>query len=163
MGLGWMIAGCLFATPAWADPEADKARNAVILRDIDGATVVHLLLEAGHMATLTQDPVGDPLVRGAVEGADYVVLFYDCQADRCGAMQFRAWFDAPGATPEAMNLWNRSSRLGRAYLDSDDDPTLEHNVRLRGGVTPEHLRVERDWFVQSLVSFREMLRSASKP
>jgi hypothetical protein len=127
---------------------------------IEGTDVLKLIEEIGHSAELRVDEVGDPMVAASdADGTKYVVLFYDC-ADhhKCQAVQFRAFYTLEKPTPvERMNDWNRDKLLGRAYLDQDRDPTIELTVRLRGGVTMDHLRVERDWFLRALGEFATLM------
>lgn len=162
---------CAFAAGA-APPDADarKAANARILHAVQGDDVLGLVTEVGAEAELRQDNAGDPLVSARHEGAPFLVLFYDCEGQtRCAALQFRGYVPAGPSQGAAVALarvdaWNRTRRLGRAYLDVDGDPTIEHYVRLHGGVTPEHLRAERDWFLESYAAFRDVfLRPPAPP
>lgn len=156
-----LVVGLCVTTPA----VAGKADNALIVHRVTGEEVAALLLEAGQLPRLEVDRVGDPMIRSDLEGRPYVVLFYECEGDRgCAAFQFRAWVgDGPADGAARVADWNRTRRLGRAYVDRDGDPTLEHNVRLHGGVTPEHLRHERDWFLHGLVAFDLALSAPTGP
>lgn len=141
-----------------ASRDAIKSANAVILASVGAQDVVGLLREVGIDPEVRTDPGGDPLVRGVHLGAPFLVLFYDCGSSgpSCGAIQFRGYVPrAEDLSPDAMQRWNRTRRLGRAYFDGDGDPTIEWYVRLDGGVTPEHLRSQRDWFLKAYEAFRE--------
>lgn len=146
--------------PAFARTPAD---NIPVMHKINGDQVLSLLKEVGDTPRLMTDEVGDPLVHAQADGTHYSVIFYDCETPEekgktCGAMQFRTWYrlDVPLSASE-INEWNRLSRLGRAYLDDDGDATIEYNVRLQGGVTPQHLREQRDWFLRAIAEFERML------
>lgn len=139
--------------------DAIKASNAVVLDAVGAQEVADLLREVGIDPEVREDPVGDPLLRGVHMGAPFLVLFYDCGGEpkACHAIQFRGYVPRPEGLPDdAMGQWNRTRRLGRAYLDADGDPTLEGYVRLDGGVTPEHLRRERDGFLKAYEIFRDV-------
>lgn len=138
---------------------AGKRDNATIIQTVEGSDIVRLLEEAGHSPELKADDVGDPMIVAKSNGISYLVLFYDCTDHKaCKAIQYRAWFQAGGSIPvDRVNEWNRTKTMGRAYLDSDKDPTIEHYIRLHGGVTPAHLREQRDWFSTMLSTFRDHL------
>jgi hypothetical protein len=142
---------------------AGKGDNTTIIQTMEGADAVRLVEESGHRTELKVDSVGDPLVNVWATDVNhgYQILFYDCTGGAaCKSIQFRAWFKHLTDIPvNEVNEWNRTSRLGRAYLDSDRDPTIEHNVRLEGGITPAHLRAERDWFLVALAKYKESLGS----
>jgi len=40
-----------------------------------------------------------------------------------------------GGDLEAINDWNRRKIVGRAYLDSDNDPMIDHVVVMDEGIT----------------------------
>jgi hypothetical protein len=140
---------------------ATKGDNVTIVQTVEGADVARLIEELGHRYEVKTDSVGDPLVNALATDIQhgYQVLFYDCTNNvACKSIQFRAWLKhRVDISPAEMNEWNRTSRLGRVYIDSDGDPTIEHNVRLQGGVTPANLREHRDWFMVALRKFKESL------
>ncbi len=149
------------ASAARTPDEVDviKASNAVILHRVGGEDVLGLLSEAGIAGEIVTDPAGDPLVRGVHEGAPFLVLFFDCERDAgCAALQFRGYVPLQeGVGSDMLDAWNRSRRGGRAWFDSEGDPTLAWGVRLHGGVTPGHLRQERDGFLSAYAMFRQLL------
>jgi len=156
MGVGSVVSAYASDPPAHRD--AIKSANAVILAAIRAGEVADLLREVGIDPEVREDPAGDPLLRGVHQGAPFLVLFYDCepQGSGCRAIQFRGYVPrTEQVADDAMQRWNRTRRLGRAYFDGDGDPTIEWYVRLDGGVTPEHLRSQRDWFLKAYGAFRE--------
>ena len=42
---------------------------------------------------------------------------------------------SPSPSMYQINRWNRNKRYGKAYLDEDNDPVIEFNLDLKGGVT----------------------------
>jgi len=139
--------------------QAGKADSKKAITKIEGTDVMALLQELGHDPKLQVDEVGDPLITANNAGTKYLVLFYDCKDHRqCQAIQFRAFYELERPTPlERINDFNRDKLLGRAYLDVGGDPTIELTVRLRGGVTRDHLRAERDWFLRALSDFNQLM------
>ena len=53
----------------------------------------------------------------------------------------QAYFVASGVelSYEDINEWNRTKRLSRAYLDSDNDPVLEADLLSSGGLTRKNV------------------------
>lgn len=55
-------------------------------------------------------------------------------------LQFHAVFENDGdATSKKINLWNKTKRYSRTYLDDDGDPVLELDLDMSGGVTKERV------------------------
>jgi len=121
----------------------------------DPARIAALIQAEGYKAALTEDSVGDPLIESAAQGVDFSVFFYECtQNADCGAIQFYAGFDLSEAYPIAqINQWNTENRYLRAYLDDEDDPRIEMDMKLRGGITDENFRAALDAWTSSLGGF----------
>ena len=151
----------VFATTLALVGSAVASKADAPIETIDATHVAALLTELGHNPEITADSVGDPLITATYEGSRYVVLFYGCQAHKaCNGIQYRAWYDLDAKVPlEPINQWNRTSLLGRAYVDGDGDPTIEHTVRLKGGVTLGHIKEERDWFFKAVSEFEALVDS----
>lgn len=66
-----------------------------------------------------------------VEGFRTLVLVTD---DGTSVM-FRSSFGDGNATLERVNDWNRTKRYSRSYMDEENDPVLELDLDLAGGVT----------------------------
>jgi len=98
-------------------------------------TVVAALQQAGYRAQLATDDTGDPMIRSAANGSDFLVFFYNCTGNAdCRTVQFYAGYSEPNsATFETMNAWNRDNRFGRAYLGDDGIARIEMDVDLDDG------------------------------
>ncbi|MDD7969502.1 YbjN domain-containing protein [Roseinatronobacter alkalisoli] len=131
------------------------------------AAIAQSLIDAGDVdaianiargygsATIQSDNVGDPQILGRIDGVMYTVNFYGCTngAD-CTTVQFRAGWKNPGdITLDDMNLWNQDKRFGKAYLDFEDDPVIEWDVNLFGGVSTQNLDDTFDWWRIVLENF----------
>lgn len=59
---------------------------------------------------------------------------YNCNAaQRCTEFLFSAGVDLPDGFPlERINEWNADELIGRAYLDEEKDPWLDHLVSVSG-------------------------------
>lgn len=103
-------------------------------------SVVAAMQDAGYRATLAVDSYGDPMIESAAGGKEFTVFFYGCdsQGAACRDLQFSSGFDlATGISPAAVNSWNREKLLGRAYVDEEGDPFLQHFVAGVDGVSRE--------------------------
>lgn len=103
------------------------------------------------------DDDGTPWVRAEVDGVIYTISFLNCeQGQNCSSVQFRAWWNSEGAhTIEQMNQWNRERRFSAAYLDSNDNATIEFDVNLAGGVTAVNFDDTVQWWQAVVRAFRE--------
>ncbi|MFN4057951.1 MAG: YbjN domain-containing protein [Roseinatronobacter sp.] len=121
------------------------SQSMVTASDTD--TILNIARGYGS-ATLEADEVGDPFIRGRIDGVIYVVNFYGCTNSKdCTTIQFRAaWNETPGVTLGTMNNWNRDMRFGKAYLDTENGPTIEWDVNLFGGVSATNLDDTFDWW-----------------
>jgi hypothetical protein len=102
----------------------------------DPARLAEILRDEGYRAKVERDDVGDPKISSSSQGVDWTIFFYDCDGDRCKSIQFAIAFDTEDGVPlELVNRWNRDNRFAKAYLDDENDPFLEYDVNLVGGVT----------------------------
>jgi hypothetical protein len=65
------------------------------------------------------------------------VLFF--VSDSKENIQAYAGFESDNTTCAKVNQWNADKRFSRAYLDDDDDPVIELDLDLEGGITQERL------------------------
>lgn len=126
---------------------ATPALSQTIVDASDPEAIVNIARGYGS-ATLDTDQVGDPFIRGRLDGVIYIVNFYGCtNGANCTTIQFRAsWNASPTVTLDALNDWNRNMRFGKAYLDAEGAPTIEWDVNLFGGVTTTNLDDSFDWW-----------------
>jgi hypothetical protein len=103
--------------------------------------VAAVLLAHGYQAEIDKDGTGDPLVRSAIDGTKYRIVFYECnKTPRCGALEFLVGFDLPdGMALPRLNKWNRDERFGHAYLDDENDPYIQLDLNADNGFSSESL------------------------
>lgn len=108
---------------------------------------------------VTSDAVGDPMLRGRMEGVQYLVLFYGCNDGRnCSNIQFQAaWINSGNTTEDSLRVWNRENRFGKAFLDNENDPVIQWDVNLFGGVSRANLDDTFDWWRVVLDNFEDYL------
>lgn len=107
-------------------------------------------------AKLIKDSDNDPLIIGRIDGNKYGIVFYGCSnGKKCDDIQFTASWSGVKVSLEDINRWNSTKRYGKAYLDSDGDPTLIMPVNIDYGVTEDNLDDTFDWWSKVLKGFRK--------
>jgi hypothetical protein len=101
-----------------------------------------LLDEKGGMTT-TINEKGNVI---ATVGSSKVVYFINGQT-------IQAYYGVSGTSMnvQRINDWNKGKRWGRAYIDNENDPVVELDYDLEGGVTDNNIKVWVDT-VNSIVS-----------
>jgi hypothetical protein len=123
------------------------------------ATMPNKILEIAKgfgTASLDKDILGDPRITGIIDGQKYTIHFYGCLNGKdCDDIQFYTyWTGGRDATLDKINEWNRKTRFGKAYLDTDGDTALEMTVNIDYGVSTKNLEDNFSWWnktVQSVV------------
>lgn len=99
-------------------------------------------------------------LRGEMDDIVYTISFLNCDDNdaNCTSVQFRAWWESNGAhSLDAMNQWNRDRRFSSAYLDSNNNATIEWDVNLAGGVTTTNFDDSIQWWQAVMRQFREQV------
>ena len=94
-------------------------------------TIVAAIRDLGYRAELGTDSYGDPEITSAANGINFTIFFYRCddRGEDCEDIQFSAGFDLiDGISMRSVNSWNDQKAIGRAFVDEEDDPYLQHYV-----------------------------------
>ncbi len=113
------------------------------------ATVQAVLQSGGYKPEMKKDGTGDPLLMIDAQGYKMMVLFFGCKNNvGCKSVSFYAATKAAKTIDlSSVNKWNAQHRFGRAFLDSDGDPTLQYDLNLDvGGMSPELFTDTLEWF-----------------
>jgi hypothetical protein len=124
----------------------------------DPQSIVSAMQQAGYRAQLDADDTGDPLIRSAASGSDFLVFFYNCTDNSdCRTIQFYAGYSEPNnATLETMNAWNKDNRFGRAYLGDDGIARIEMDLDLDdGGLSQALFEDNIEFWVAVMTRFEE--------
>lgn len=118
-------------------------------------SIVALLQKAGMQATLEKDDEGNPIIFSAASGANYDLYFYECKdGNDCGSVEFNACFDTPdGVKMDIINAWNYEWRFGKASLDENNDPCLNMDVEMLGGVSEQAFNTSIETWTGTLGRF----------
>jgi hypothetical protein len=110
-----------------------------IFKSITAAEMGSLLKGMG--VTFEEKTVGDNVIfkfkLGRIGGGFSVILLLsNLEGNTCQSLQLHAGFSGSyKAGLNGINEWNRSKKFSRAYLDRENEPHLESDLNLKGGVT----------------------------
>lgn len=138
---------------------APAASGAQALLDASDPEAIANIARGYGAVEVTSDALGDPMLRGRMDGTQYLVLFYGCENGRnCTNIQFRAaWVNTGAVTQNTILAWNRDNRFGKATLDAENDPVIQWDVNLFGGVSRANLDDTFDWWRVVLDGFADHL------
>lgn len=128
-------AGLVCALALAAVPVLVPAARAAECETIDHITTVEMkevLEEEGYRVTEVKE---NRLLRFKIEGTGVGIFV----AENGRSIQFHAAWAGTGATMEKVNRWNRERKYSKAYLDDEDDPHIELDLELDGGITRERI------------------------
>lgn len=97
-------------------------------------------------------------LRAEFDGLIHTISFLNCNDQRvnCTSVQFRAWWETENRiTLERVNQWNRDRRFSSAYLDSNNNASIEWDVTLAGGVTAVNFDDALQWWHTVMGQFRD--------
>jgi hypothetical protein len=127
----------LVATLLLALSSAGTANAQTLVSAENPAQIVSIIQALGFQARLDKDNTGDPLIKSSSNGVDFSIYFYGCTKNkRCQSLQFIAGYNlSKGTTLEVLDDWNEKKRFASAYLDDENDPFLQMDANLEGGVS----------------------------
>jgi hypothetical protein len=111
--------------------------------------LVEILKDDGYRAVeITEERV----LNIKVDGQTHVLLVYEDN-------DLQLYYGLTGyvISDRAINEWNKTRRLSRAYLDDDNDPILESDLLANAGITPKQITEWVSVFVSSAQAFRQHL------
>jgi len=127
--LNRLLLSCFVFTVLWSVPLAAQAQG---ISRIDTALLGRILAEEGYAYTTDKD--GDFIWK--MEG--YRTLL--AVAKDKTSLTFRASFSSKGVGLSKINAWNQSKRFSKTYLDDSEDPILQLDLDLAGGVSRERIK-----------------------
>jgi hypothetical protein len=157
------------SAPIQVAGEKPPAPNAKVLPD-GGVTVneVAAALDAkGYKAEIGTTNMGTPRIATVREGKRFAIYFYNCAKEgRCAQIQFATGFalgKSGTLTYERINVWNRTRRFGKAFLDEEMDPIVEYNVDFEKGATDVAISNALDTWGLVFLSFRNFVYENRTP
>lgn len=113
------------------------------------ASVEAALQSTGYKPEMKKDSGGDPMILIDSQGYKMMVLFFGCKNNAgCKSVSFyAATRKAKNIDLATVNKWNQQHRFGRAFLDSEGDPTLQLDIDLDDGGMSRELFIDNlEWF-----------------
>lgn len=98
----------------------------------DPESVAMAVGEAGYLAKMQKDSLGDPQIVTKMSGWNVNINFYGCTDNSdCQSIQFNTGFDREMPIDwKQVNDWNSNRRFGSVSLDGEGDPYLAWDVIL---------------------------------
>lgn len=123
--------------------------DSILKSRYSDAELVEMMKSDGYSAV---SRLKDGVISIRVDGISYALL-----NNSDGDLQ--AYYSMSGAklSYQDINDWNRTMRLSRAYLDSDQDPTLEADLLANGGLTNKNVTEFFRVFLGSVKVFKEFV------
>jgi len=118
--------------------------------------VLAFMKSAGYDAKIEKTDDGSPYITTKKGDINFDIDLYDCEKNKCRAIQFVASFDLKdGLAPAKANEWNLKKRYVRVYLDKSGDPVFAYDANVAPGGTYEALQDDLDVFIQFLPEMLE--------
>ncbi len=141
-----VVAALSVAAVSWVLPAAGQ--DALKTKFTD-AELLGILQSEGYAAEISKE--GILIIK--IDGAKY--LLYNLED---GDLQFFYGISDVNVTFEDINEWNRTKRLSRAYLDSENDPCIECDLLANAGLSSDHVLQALNVFKISVSGFLDFLR-----
>lgn len=152
----FLIAG--LALGALALTSAPAMAKPLPAGGVTAQEVAEVLRAKGLKADISTDDMGDPMIKSASGGVNWIVYFYTCKNGRCLSIQFSAGFDMDkGITYAKANEWNYTKRFGRAALDDEMDPYIRYDLDAEKGASTESLELAVETFQMVLPVFTDFI------
>lgn len=138
----------LLAVFYWLAPAHAFAETVLTDRYSD-AELMQIISDEGYSAV---SKIEDGAIRIKINGNVYILFNKDD-----GDLQTYYAVAGTNISYADINEWNRTKRLSRAYLDSDQDPVLEADLLANGGLTRKHVTEFFRVFQGSVAAFMDFI------
>lgn len=153
-------AAAQFSSPFGLDqltqgPNTGDAPAGPMIDARNAQAILAVLQGLGYRALLNADSDGDPRIDSASQGVNWSMYFYGCtNGVDCQSVQYSAGFNLRnGIAMQTINTWNRTKRYGKSWIDDENDPYLEMDINLDGGVTEANFRDSLDIWNEILADY----------
>lgn len=117
------------------------------------AELLGIVQGEGYVAEISKEG----LIIIKIDGSKY--LLYNLED---GDLQLFYGISDINVTFEDINEWNRTKRLSRAYLDSENDPCIESDLLANAGLSPDHVIQAIAVFKISVSGFQDFLNERAQ-
>ena len=125
-----LFVGLVMASLLGCATTSSTRADSPVYQNITPAELTQLMRDEGYAAE------EDNGVDWKLDGVNTHLLFMDGTQ----SIQFYVAYENSGDTTlESVNQWNKTHRYSRSYIDDDNDPVLELDLDLAGGVTRDRI------------------------
>jgi Putative bacterial sensory transduction regulator len=165
------IAAALCATSASAQVVTDEAvgraaptrtAQVALITTTDANGLIAALERAGFTGEASMQGRQASVV-GRIGSLPFQAFLGNCDPSGGGCTEIELYggFTGAGRIPlERINGWNNRTRFARASLDPDGSPSLQMDISLQGGVSPEGLKSQLQTWGAVLQTYASFLTSA---
>lgn len=142
---------------------AQALRADEIITNVTRDQVATILKDNGYRAEIVKDTSSSSgaFIRTGMTGHTVVVVFFNCAAEKCSAIQFWTGFTkSPKFTPALIAKWNTEMRYAKTHLTNDGGLHVEYDVYLGGGVSSEYVKSAIALYGNLLVRLDEYIKAA---
>lgn len=122
---------------------AQALRAEEIITNVTHDQVATILKDNGYRAEIVKDTSSSSgaYIRTGMTGHTVVVIFFNCAAEKCSAIQFWTGFKkSPKFTSSLIEKWNTEMRYAKTHLTNDGGLHVQYDVYLGGGVSSEYIK-----------------------
>lgn len=139
-----------------------RAAQIALISTIDANGFIAALQRAGFTGEASTQGRETSVV-GHVGTLPFQAFLGNCDPSGggCSEIELYAGFTGTGRIPlERINGWNNRTRFARASLDPDGSPSLQMDMSLQGGVSPEGFKLQLETWGAVLQTYAAFLTSA---
>lgn len=134
-----------------------------IITSVTRDQVATILKDNGYRAEIVPQPSGSSgaIVRTGMSGHTVVVAFFNCNAEKCAAIQFWTGLrKSTKFTPALVQKWNTEIRYAKTHLTEDGSLHMEYDIYLAGGVSPGYVKSAAALYGNLLARLDEYIKAA---
>ncbi|MEO0879275.1 MAG: YbjN domain-containing protein [Pseudomonadota bacterium] len=112
----------------------------------------------GLNAEISQDG-GEPVIYSEIAGFNFALFGFGCASGACNEFLFSSYFDPDKEISlDAINAFNEKTVAGRAFLDEDGDPNVEHLFTVSDGADEDLVERNLAIWESVLIDFAEHIQ-----
>jgi hypothetical protein len=145
------------APPQEVGKTADGPMNTPTVGEI-----VSFLASQGQRAKLEANDAGDPQLIVNKHGDNFLVAFYDCNADgalasrRCTGLEFSVSYPVKKKLSlSQIDRFNRDYHMVKAYMNDEGNPGLSLAMNIGGAFNRDHLVDSLDWWFAAMRQYEK--------
>ncbi len=145
----------------------ERSAHAQNVRAAEPASLAEAIKELGYRAALEKDDSGDPLIRSAADGGEFIVYFYGCEKGKdCEWVDFHKIYALKKENyvkfQSLSEEWNKNLNFATVYI-SDDTIGISYKLLLKSdGMSKDLFKANFATWILSYSDFRKKLYESIK-